>query len=698
MSAHQIPLFVGITGKRTLDADAAAAFPGRFDAVLDHIDAELPGVVKVFLTGGASGVDLLTARRVLGLDGARPRPDWLVAVILPFALPLFREDFDDAGEWARLEEVLALPRVRQVVLPPLRTDLARPPGLAPGIDPLSRDNKAPDWKDLRRRHYEQVGLWIVDNANILLAVMAEDEAADKIGGTARIVAFRRGGRPDADAGKVIAASDAPLAPRPPLVRPPQQYVWLLDPAAKPVDAKLPISVLPPIIEPEATARAYQQPGASADADKREEHLEDSLAAPHTIRRLADGFTPAVTAWPDEKCPADVINGIRKAQSGVRARSRNRSDWAFKWLGRLFVFTVLAFETYAKFFPTEPLALLPYLFLFAAAIGLYYWAQNKRWQPDNEDSRAVAELLRLQYAWWRADLSLRVDHIHLQGADKDLARVRDAARSAITWAQLAAPERRAAENWSEVWSPAPAGGAPDKRSDWIGNQRRYFRDSEHEREEHATRINRFSWMLFIASFFVALELLAWLWCTPLRAAADSAVAWAAGGGGCALGLAAFLGAALAVAMGWLRWKLATHEIPQALLTAVLTIVAVVGLAVSLRMSGEIMARFSHGAHDGNHFTGYLLIVAIVVLPAIAGAMRFVSEKLAYEAEALSYREALRWFEHADELLTAQPPENGNETANKPARAIVEQLGRLALSENEAWLKSRRERPLSPVIGG
>jgi hypothetical protein len=30
-------------------------------------------------------------------------------------------------------------------------------------------------------------------------------------------------------------------------------------------------------------------------------------------------------------------------------------------------------------------------------------------------------------------------------------------------------------------------------------------------------------------------------------------------------------------------------------------------------------------------------------------------------------------------------------------MVYELGRLALAENEAWLKSRRERPLTPVVG-
>jgi len=96
--------------------------------------------------------------------------------------------------------------------------------------------------------------------------------------------------------------------------------------------------------------------------------------------------------------------------------------------------------------------------------------------------------------------------------------------------------------------------------------------------------------------------------------------------------------------------------------------------------------------------YMTILIIAFLPAMAGALRFISEKMAVEAEARSYRDALEWFERADRLLSEVRPGEGRPEADARARDVVLQLGVLALGESQQWLKSRRERPLSPLIGG
>jgi hypothetical protein len=80
------------------------------------------------------------------------------------------------------------------------------------------------------------------------------------------------------------------------------------------------------------------------------------------------------------------------------------------------------------------------------------------------------------------------------------------------------------------------------------------------------------------------------------------------------------------------------------------------------------------------------------------MRYLGERLNLEAEALDYRDARERFARAERLLAATvDPKTGEPADPDLARQLVHDLGRLALAENEAWLKSRRERPLTPVVG-
>jgi hypothetical protein len=89
---------------------------------------------------------------------------------------------------------------------------------------------------------------------------------------------------------------------------------------------------------------------------------------------------------------------------------------------------------------------------------------------------------------------------------------------------------------------------------------------------------------------------------------------------------------------------------------------------------------------------------VVLYAIAGAMRYLMERLNIEAEALEYRDARARFELAERRLApGSDPVSGAPADEEAAQRLVHELGRLALAENEAWLNSRRERPLTPIVG-
>jgi hypothetical protein len=428
-----------------------------------------------------------------------------------------------------------------------------------------------------------------------------------------------------------------------------------------------------------------------------------------IQRLASISAPGAELeiiWPVEQCPGEVLEKIRRRQQDIRNHTHRLSRRAFIWLSVFFVAAVFTFEVYAKFLSDSPWPLLLYVMFLGLALTLYFCAEWRKWQPDAEDSRAISELLRLQYAWWRAGLTTRVDLIHLQGADQDLGRVRDGARNAITWARLAAQGRTPRIAWPDVWQPDGAiNRARERRTDWIGVQMDYFRRNERTRELQAQRINVVSWVLFVASFFLAFLLFLWLSSEILQTRLRTATSAATAPGTMKTLLWLIVGPAAVCVILWIRdhFRAASRKWWSVLLTGALALIAAIGLTWSLHLSGVLLGHMLPG-HGGLHgdlgetYSKYLVIVFIVLLPAVAGAMRFQAEKLAYEAEALSYREALRWFEHADELLSQRPPGCGDEKADARAQDIVGRLGRLALAENEAWLKARRERPLTPVIGG
>ena len=241
------PFFVGITGKREFSkgpeiaADCMRSVRERLAKIYDYLERELPSTPKILLTGAAAGADIVAAEEVLFPLSQQPRKNWLVLAILPFKRAMFQQDFE-SDEWSKFERIVANPRTLEWELPNLRTGDGGRPFQA---EDLERKVGASEFqKDIRCRHYEQVGLWIADNANVLLGVMSVEEPADKIGGTARIIACRRGGRPDRIAAEVIAASDE-IAPRRDLHRPLRGYVWLIDPATVPLLVEPPVTVLPP---------------------------------------------------------------------------------------------------------------------------------------------------------------------------------------------------------------------------------------------------------------------------------------------------------------------------------------------------------------------------------------------------------------------------------------------------------------------
>jgi nicotinamide riboside transporter PnuC len=748
-------MLVGISGKRLFDKtsvqadrEIAGRVADRLRGLFGELDDQFPRTPKILLSGFAFGADLIAAETALQCSRKR---NWLVAALLPFGRALFEEDFrppdgadaawcDHYAEHARtFVRILADPQVIVRELPPLRIE-DQGDTLA---DRLSRQSPHYD-KVVRRSHYEQVGQFIAEAATVMIAVMSPDEQTDEAvatGGTARIVAYRRAGQADA-AGTEVARRSAILRSEWPRVDlAPLGHVWLIDPNEHPKARRSAAGfagcmVLPPLFdrlveetyagypgkdmprEPRAPAgplRALTSRLAKIESAIRARDLEEciaarrlraSLALPQAFERYHREEAAASLEVADIQRPADWLESYRLRISGLQRAVNERVRKDFNWLAWLFVLAVLLFEIFEKFSRSSSVLLGLYL-LVLCLIGFFAWfAWSRQLNEVAEDYRAVAEMLRVQRAWWSAGLCTRVDREHLQGADQNLAPIRDCAKTIISWLLLRHdwPEPTSMLDWAHVRGTArePREFRDQKRppADWIGGQLWYFVNRTEAREKQVNVNNALSWCLFVTSGVLGLLLLFWLASAHLMAAFTIVAAAPAGvfGGSPAFDVGFLLWLSLAALAVYFRCL--NHDIAQGwralLLTFFLGFLAALFSFLALVDVGPLLARVLEvGAPDA---VTSATQVALVVLSALAGALRYRLERLNIEAEALEYRDAHARFALAEyRLAAALDPMTGAPADAEEARALIRELGCAALAENEAWLKSRRERPLTPIVG-
>jgi hypothetical protein len=429
------------------------------------------------------------------------------------------------------------------------------------------------------------------------------------------------------------------------------------------------------------------------------------------REGSQAFGLANAAIPTDLSPIahvpNVLNSVRQEISSRQRKVNSRVKRDFYWLAILFVLAVITFEMFAHFFHEDAWWLGFYL-LVLAWIG--FRALRGRWmlrEAVAEDYRAVAEILRVQHAWLSAGLTRRVDREHLQGVDQDLAPIRDCAKTIIAWILLRHGWKDSASvrDWAHVRGtsvqPRDLRAKKNPPCDWIGSQLWYFINNGENREKRVHIIDAASWCLFVASGMLAAVL--WMWLafpkvmTMFKHMAHIRLPyWVSA---ISFDIQPFLWLLLAVLP--LGFRILNHDIRRGLgailLTGMSGMLAAVGVALTLLSAGPLIADATR-MHDADFAVTYAVSAGLVVLSAGAGALRYLMERLNVEAEALEYRDARGRFERGERRLArGSDPGTGAPADEEAAKRVVYELGCLALAENEAWLKSRRERPLTPVVG-
>jgi hypothetical protein len=357
---------------------------------------------------------------------------------------------------------------------------------------------------------------------------------------------------------------------------------------------------------------------------------------------------------------------------IQSRKKKLWQWAVRGLGGLFLAAILLLELHLEF----SVHVGWYLGFLGAILALYVWAAVLQLQQFVEDYRAVSEALRVQLVWWDAGLIGRdycVDSYYLVGTTGSLATVRAAARLLIMAAELECPP------------PEPVQGAADT---WIRDQIKFFDGNIYKRQTKVLWSEDLTWFCFIGSAGMATMLFDKA-AQPFAAIGD----WLASHWG--VYLIATLGLLIAARIR----SLGDEQEGGALLARTLVVLAgliAFGWGV---LSGALFSALGEAQHDRALFAdvhgdvGHQLVaVAAVVIASFAGALRFFAERLGWEPELHSYREALDTFTRAGDALAGP---GGAAAAKEEREKIIFDLGRFALAENESWIRAHRVRPIEPM---
>jgi hypothetical protein len=233
--------------------------------------------------------------------------------------------------------------------------------------------------------------------------------------------------------------------------------------------------------------------------------------------------------------------------------------------------------------------------------------------------------------------------------------------------------------------------------WINGQLDYFRKRIGEREQSITFVNDATWFLFMAALGLAAGLIDEIFnlLPGFTAIARSSFWWPVLA---AAILLSFATSQLSTRMHSRRMRRAfavLHLLPA--LYFGLLLAATIGEATALQewLRGLVVSVTHHPVAPKD--MGHKLVALITVLTAtIAGATRFVIHSLAWEAELHSYREALGVFTRAKRelIILAETPEQAP-PLTREQRNLLFDLGRIALAENESWIRAHRVRRLEPM---
>ncbi len=398
-----LELVVGVTCHRNIPERQIEPIRQRVRDFFLGLRDDFPALPLTVLSALAEGGDQLAAQVALDV-GAR------LVVPLPMPRQMYAGDF--SGPAGRDGFIALCEQAQTIDLP-----------LLPGSSMASIASSGLD-RDLQ---YAQAGVFIARHCHILLAIW-DGRPSDLLGGTAQVVAYhcngnmpglierRRSERRMLHGGderlvyQIVCSRDQPEGePMPPLR--PLQALWRCD------------------LRPPASGRCL----AGQDMP---EQFHDMFG--HMAEMNADLLRHAVSIDADLPAGGDGVAG-----EGPTHRLFRMADWlaihfqkrvllAMRTVYTLMALMGVAFMLYTDF--SEDYMIFLFLFLFVAGLATVFLAEWRDWHRKYLDYRTLAEGLRVQSYWQRANISTTSDpefaHDNfLQKQDVELGWIRNVMRLA-----------------------------------------------------------------------------------------------------------------------------------------------------------------------------------------------------------------------------------------------------------------------------
>jgi hypothetical protein len=638
---NQVPLVIGVTGHRDLRPQDVPLLEKEVRAIItrlrhDYFGGSTDATPFVLVSALAEGADRVVARVALSMG---------LKLIAPLPLPVeeYRKDFEpglNANAGAEFDKFLS-----QAVAAPVMPFTSGNSIEAVRSDP----NK-------RAEQYRAIGLFIVQNCDVLIALWDGSEKDMAVGGTGEVVTFKREGIPLAVSRSALASLDgSEIGP----------VIHILTPRMKAGSPASAVAIGPwgiEIVNRHRGGRFQRRfDGAKAFCAKllrrgekatslspQEKHNLDAWEVFATLAALTHEFNnEAVALEGSSGVPFDETGGIDNLfidpdtghlneEARLRATNvaphwcrlfgiadtlakRRQAQFKFDWL-RVFLLTVFAIFCFALAGHGGENVSNFSLAAYTVVVGIIYvliiWARNRRDQERFLDYRALAEALRVAVYW----SLLGIDEDESSGK-KNLS---GTTSTLINCYPIKQPNELA---WIKIclrsldlfYRPAAtANTGPEMDSDahritrrfWVYGQLVYFQRQSALYNRHAEFLEGWAKLIFFTTpFFLVPFILS------------------------ALGENQYLG-------------IKPHEV---------------------------------------------FVAALGILPGVAAILSSYSERLGLTAQARQYDRMRMLFKRAYDLL----PETLDAAAEHQARSLYLELGTEAMKESADWVAIYRQRPIAPV---